>query len=64
MGSTQARSVVWTRRKPEMAARTAASRRGEREIPRRRTEDIDLCVGARMRERRLMLGLTQHEMAS
>ena len=46
-----------------MAARTAASRRGEREITRRRSQDIDLCVGARMRERRLMLGLTQHELA-
>jgi len=33
------------------------------EAPRPRAEDMDRHVGARMRERRLMLGLTQQQMA-
>jgi hypothetical protein len=31
--------------------------------PRSRAQDVDRHVGARMRERRVMLGLTQHQMA-
>ena len=33
------------------------------EIPRPRAQDMDRHVGARMRERRIMLGLTQQQMA-
>ena len=33
------------------------------EAPRPRAQDIDRYVGARMRERRIMLGLTQQQMA-
>ena len=33
------------------------------EVPRPRAQDIDRYVGARMRERRIMLGLTQQQMA-
>ena len=31
--------------------------------PRARAQDVDRHVGARMRDRRVMLGLTQHQMA-
>jgi DNA-binding XRE family transcriptional regulator len=33
------------------------------EAPRRRTQDIDRYIGARMRDRRIMLGLTQQQLA-
>ena len=41
----------------------AASLRASNEAPRPRAQDIDRSVGARMRERRMMLGLTQQQMA-
>src|SRR6188472_4342469 len=34
------------------------------EVPRPRAQDIDRYVGARMRERRIMLGLTQQQLAN
>ena len=43
-----------------MATTAAKSRDGP---PRSRAQDIDRHVGARMRERRIMLGLTQQQMA-
>jgi transcriptional regulator with XRE-family HTH domain len=43
-----------------MAETAAKSRDGP---PRSRAQDIDRHVGARMRERRIMLGLTQQQMA-
>ena len=43
-----------------MAKTAAKSRDGP---PRSRAQDIDRHVGARMRERRIMLGLTQQQMA-
>jgi transcriptional regulator with XRE-family HTH domain len=46
-----------------MASTTAASRRNEGESPRRQAQDIDLHVGARMRERRIVLGLTLQQLA-
>ena len=42
----------------------AAARLNDLEVTRRpRAQDIDKHVGARMRERRIMLGLTQQQMA-
>ena len=41
----------------------AVGRRSRNEAPRPRAQDIDRHVGARMRERRIMLGLTQQQMA-
>jgi transcriptional regulator with XRE-family HTH domain len=35
----------------------------EKRVGRARPQDIDRHVGARMRQRRIMLGLTQHQMA-
>jgi transcriptional regulator with XRE-family HTH domain len=35
----------------------------EKRVGRARPQDVDRYVGARMRERRIMLGLTQHQMA-
>ena len=43
-----------------MAMAAAKSRDGP---PRSRAQDIDRHVGARMRQRRIMLGLTQHQLA-
>ena len=40
---------------------TAAKIRGE--VPRPRAQDIDRYIGDRMRERRIMMGLTQQQMA-
>ena len=40
-----------------------AAARTSDEAPRPRAQDIDRYVGARMRERRIMLGLTQQQMA-
>lgn len=40
-----------------------ARRRDDEEAPRPRAQEIDRHVGLRMRERRIMLGLTQQEMA-
>ena len=40
-----------------------AAARTRDETPRPRAQDIDRIVGARMRERRIMLGLTQQQMA-
>ena len=41
----------------------AAAAKASNEAPRPRAQDIDRIVGARMRERRIMLGLTQQQMA-
>jgi transcriptional regulator with XRE-family HTH domain len=41
----------------------AARLKASNEAPRPRAQDIDRIVGARMRERRIMLGLTQQQMA-
>ena len=41
----------------------AARLRASNEAPRPRAQDIDRIVGARMRERRILLGLTQQQMA-
>src|SRR5262245_61169822 len=46
-----------------MAVRSAASRTDGGGSFHRRVQDIDRHVGAQMRERRIMLGLTQHQMA-
>jgi DNA-binding XRE family transcriptional regulator len=35
----------------------------ENKVGRTRTQDVDRYIGARMRERRIMLGLTQQQMA-
>jgi DNA-binding XRE family transcriptional regulator len=35
----------------------------EKKVGRARTQDVDRYVGARIRERRIVLGLTQHQMA-
>jgi transcriptional regulator with XRE-family HTH domain len=35
----------------------------EKKVGRPRTQDVDRYIGARMRERRIMLGLTQHQLA-
>ncbi len=40
-----------------------AAAKASNEAPRVRAQDIDRYVGARMRERRIMLGLTQQQMA-
>ena len=40
-----------------------AAAKSRDEAPRPRAQDIDRHVGARMRERRIMLGLTQQQMA-
>ena len=40
-----------------------AAARTRDEAPRPRAQDVDRHVGARMRERRIMLGLTQQQMA-
>jgi transcriptional regulator with XRE-family HTH domain len=44
-------------------AMAAARLKTSNEAPRPRAQDIDRIVGARMRERRMMLGLTQQQMA-
>ena len=44
-------------------AMAAARLRASNEAPRPRAQDIDRMVGARMRERRILLGLTQQQMA-
>ena len=41
----------------------AARLKASNEAPRPRAQDIDRIVGARMRERRMLLGLTQQQMA-
>ena len=41
----------------------AARLKASNEAPRPRAQDIDRMVGARMRERRILLGLTQQQMA-
>ena len=41
----------------------AASLKASNEAPRPRAQDMDRIVGVRMRERRMMLGLTQQQMA-
>jgi DNA-binding XRE family transcriptional regulator len=48
-----------------MAMRAVAAENGEwhPSLPRSRADDIDRFVGARIRERRIMLGLTQHQLA-
>ena len=46
-----------------MANTTVVGRRNEGTTPRRRAEDADRQLGARLRERRVMLGLTQQHMA-
>ena len=46
-----------------MAERTAASRRDGARSLRRWAQDADLHVGARLRERRIALGLTQQQLA-
>ena len=40
-----------------------AAAKSRDEPPRSRAQDIDRHVGARMRQRRIMLGLTQHQLA-
>ena len=40
-----------------------AAAKSRDETPRSRAQDIDRHVGARMRQRRIMLGLTQHQLA-
>src|SRR6187455_2684956 len=47
----------------EMGMAAAAQAKVNSEAPRPRAQDIDRSVGARMRERRIMLGLTQQQMA-
>ena len=42
---------------------TSALRRNRNEAPRPRAQDVDRHVGARMRARRVMLGLTQQHLA-
>src|SRR5215213_9287306 len=42
---------------------SAAHEFGQPKASRRRAQDTDRCVGARMRERRIMLGLTQQQLA-
>jgi len=46
-----------------MGMAAAAQAKVNSEAPRPRAQDVDRHVGARMRERRIMLGLTQQQMA-
>jgi len=49
-------SAALERKESELAQRSAAVRRS-------RPQDVDRHVGVRMRERRVLLGMTQHELA-
>ena len=40
-----------------------AAAKSRNETPRSRAQDVDRHIGARMRQRRIMLGLTQHQLA-
>src|ERR1700694_5602324 len=58
IGKAHQGSRVGTDRQREAPPRAASSRRSTS-----RTQDIDRYVGARIRERRIMLGLTQQQLA-
>ena len=45
-----------------MATRTITSRRNPDEVSRRRPQDVDVHVATRLRERRMLLGLTQQQL--
>ena len=47
-----------------MATKVEADRRNINAVDRRQSHDVDLYIGARIRERRMMLGLTQPQLTA